>query len=106
MMVEFVRLGRAGDDDGPAGLHAGENAAAPRGKAFLERIAEGVDLAEQAEHLVVGRDIAADDDVVGDAEFGGARVKIFLDLVDAADERSDIDEQRLQPALLSGSRRC
>src|ERR1700722_838320 len=53
MMVEFVWLGRAGDNDGPAGLHAGDNAAAPSGKAFLERIAEGVDLTEQAEDLVI-----------------------------------------------------
>src|SRR3984957_13459489 len=37
MMVEFFRLGRAGDYDGPAGLHAGDNAAAPRGKGFLGR---------------------------------------------------------------------
>ena len=44
MMVELVRLGRAGDDDGPAGLHAGENAGTPRGETFIEQIAEGVDL--------------------------------------------------------------
>ena len=75
MMVELVRFGRAGDDDRPAGLHAGDDAAASRGKAFLELIAEGIDLAEQAKDLVIRRDIAADDDIVADAEFGGAGVK-------------------------------
>jgi len=52
-MAELVGLGRAGDDDGPAGLHAGENAGTARGEAFIERITEGVDRAEQAEHLMV-----------------------------------------------------
>ena len=56
MMVELVGLGRTGDDDGPAGLHACDDAAAPSGKAFLKRIAERVDLTEQAENLVVRRD--------------------------------------------------
>ena len=90
---------------GLAGLHAGENAGAPRGEALVERIAERVDLAEQAEYLVIGGDEAGDDHVVGDAELGGAGMKLFLDLVDAANEGADIDDQRLEPALLSGWRR-
>ena len=49
---------------------------------------------------MIGCDKAADDDIVGEVELGGAGVKFFLDLVDAADERADIDDQRLQPALL------
>jgi hypothetical protein len=48
---------------------------------------------------MVGRHVAADDDIVDDAEFGGVSVKFVLDIVDAADELSDIDDQRLQPAL-------
>ena len=94
MMIELVRVGRAGDDHGPAGLHAGENTGAPRGQALFERVAECVDLVEQPEYLVVGRDIAADDDVIDDAKFVGVGVKFFLDLIDAADEGSDIDDQR------------
>ena len=100
MMVEFLRQHGTRDDQRTAGLHAGENAGAPRGEPLIERIAECVDLAEQAEHLVIGGDEAGDDHVVGDAEFSGAGMKLLLDLVDAANEGADIDEQRLEPALL------
>src|SRR5450432_1855163 len=64
MMVELIRFGRPVIVTGPAGLHAGQNAGAPRGEALRKRITEGVDNVEQAENLVVGGDIAADDDIV------------------------------------------
>ena len=63
MMIELVRFGRTGDDNGLARLHAGENAGAPRREALLERVTECVDLVEQPEQLVVGRDVTADDDI-------------------------------------------
>src|ERR1700687_2012924 len=100
MMVELVRFGGTGDNDGPAGLHAGQDAGTPRGEAFIERITERVDLAEQAEHLMVGPDVAADDHIVRHAEFGGAGINLLFPFVDTADERPDINDQRFEPALL------
>ena len=100
MMVEFVRQRGAGHDQRPAGLHAGKNAGAARGEPFIERITERVDRAEQPEHLVIGGDEAGYDHVIGDPEFCGAGMEFLLDLVDAADEGADIDDQRLEPALL------
>jgi len=100
MMIEFFRQSGSGHDQRPAGLHASEDAGTPRGEALIERIAEDVDLAEQAEHFMVGRDEAGDDHVVGNAECGGPGMKIFLDPVEAANERPDIDDQRLEAAFL------
>src|SRR2546422_6432486 len=100
MVVEFLRQHGTSDDQRTAGLYAGENAGTPRGDPLIERIAECVDLAEQAEHFVIGGDEAGDDHIVGDAKFSGAGMKLLLDLVDAANEGADVDEQRLEPALL------
>src|SRR4029079_4899867 len=99
MMIEFVRQGRAGDDQRLAGLHAGENAGAPRREAFIQRIAERVDLAEQAEYLAIGRNKTTDNHVVRDPKLRGAGMKLFFDLVDATNEGTDIDDQWLEPAL-------
>src|SRR5258708_29122974 len=98
-MVDITLIGWTGYEDRSARLHAGENAGTSRGEALIQRITDRVDLVEQAEHLVVGGDIAADDDVVDHAQLGGARIEFLFDLVDAADKRSDIDNQRLLAAF-------
>src|SRR6516165_906367 len=99
-MVEFVGLGGTSDNHRPAGLHAGKYTGASRRETLLERVTEGVDLAEQSEDLVFGCNKAADDDVLRNAKLARLEVKLLLDLVDALDERSDIDGQRLEPAAL------
>ena len=58
MMVEFFRSAGPVTISGRPACTQVENAGAPRGEAFIERIAERVDLAEQAEYLVIGGDKA------------------------------------------------
>src|SRR5581483_10945345 len=99
MMIELIRMSWTSDDHRPGGLHASENAGAPGRQSFLERIAKGIDLAEQSEHLGVGRHVARDDDVLGDTELIQPRVEVLLDVVESLDEGADIDDERLVPAL-------
>lgn len=92
MVVEFLSQGGAGNDQRLTRLDASQDAGAPRGEAFVERVTERIDLVEQAKYAAFVRDKAGNDHVFGDAKLGGAGLEILLDIVDAADEGSDIDQ--------------
>ena len=100
MVVEFLSQGGAGNDQRLTGLDASQDAGAPRGESFVERVTERIHLVEQAKYAAFVGDKAGNDHVFGDAELGGAGLEILLDIVDAADKGSDIDQEWLQPACL------